>query len=99
MKKILFTMILLFSLLFIAGCSQTVEEVKKDENVGKVVSVKGEVKNTIKLGDLSGYTLVDENGDEIGVVSNSLPAEGETITAKGTLVKAPLLGYYIDVDK
>jgi len=98
MKKII--MIMAFVLLvFFAGCSQSIKDVKTDENIGKVVSVRGTVENTVKIGDLSGYTLRDDSGDTIGVASKALPAEGDTVTAKGELAKAPLLGYYIDTNK
>lgn len=98
MKKILIALAFI-SLLIFAGCTQTIKEVKKDENVGKVVSVRGTVENTIKFGGLSGYTLKDQNGDTIGVASKALPKEADTITAEGVLIKAPILGFYIDVDK
>jgi len=98
MKKIIMTMMLIL-LVFFAGCAQSIKDVKTEENIGKVVAVRGTVENTVKIGDLSGYTLRDENGDTIGVVSKALPAEGDTVTAKGELVKAPILGYYINVDK
>ena len=98
MKKRFTILIFTLALIFISGCSQSIEEVKKDENIGEKVTVRGTVEGTVKIGEISGYTLVDENGDKIGVASKSLPAEGEKITVKGTLVKKPILGYYIDVD-
>jgi hypothetical protein len=98
MKKILEILMLIFFLMFIAGCTQTIEEVKTEENIGEIVSVKGTVESTIKFGDLSGYTLVDGNGDKIGVASKSLPVEGETFTVTGKLMKALLIGYYIEVE-
>ena len=91
---VLFTVLVLLS-----GCSQSIEEVKQDKYVGEIVSVSGTVEGSIKIGDLSAYTLTDSNGDSIGVASDALPAEGDQVTAKGTLMKAPILGYYIDVDK
>jgi hypothetical protein len=94
MKKIIALIVLM---LVLAGCSQTVEQVKKDETVGKTVSVMGTAQGVIKLGKLSGYTLVDKNGDKIGVSTENLPAEGEAVTAKGVLMKDTLLGYYIKV--
>lgn len=83
----------------LSGCSQSIEEVKQDKYLGEIVSVSGTVESSIKIGSLSGYTLIDSNGDSIGVASEALPAEGDQVTAKGTLMKAPILGYYIDVEK
>ncbi len=77
--------------------AQKISEVKTEENIGKTVTVKGEVKTVIKIGQLSGYTLEDESGT-IAVSSQELPKEGETITVKGTLIKDTLLGYYIKVN-
>ena len=91
---VLFTVLVLLS-----GCSQSIEEVKQDKYVGETVSVSGTVEGSIKIGDLSAYTLTDSNGDSIGVASDALPAEGDQVTAKGTLMKTPIIGYYIDVDK
>jgi len=81
-------------LIILSGCAKTVSEVKSPDFVGKQVSIKGTVQNTIKLGQLSGYTLKDDTGS-IAVSSKSLPEEGAKITAKGTLMKDTLLGYYI----
>lgn len=74
-----------------------ISEVKNEENIGKTVSVKGEVKNVIKIGGLSGYTLEDETGS-IAVSSNELPEEGESKSVRGTLIRDTLFGYYIKVD-
>jgi len=98
MKKIIIILLLIFTIVF-AGCSQTIQEVKKDENVGKIVSISGTVEKTMKLGDLSGYTIKDKNGDIISVASESLPAEGDKIIVKGELVKSKIIGFYIDSTK
>ena len=97
-KQILFTFLLIL-VVVLAGCAKSVAEVKSDEYLGETVAVSGTVTNTLKIGELSGYTLVDSKGDEIGVASKRLPAEGDEITARGVLEKSILLGYYIDVDK
>lgn len=97
MKKLYFILFIVFALVF-AGCSQAIKDVKKEEMVGKTVTVEGTVKNTIKLGKISGYTIVDQNKDEIGVASQTLPAEGKTISVSGTLIKDTLLGYYIKAE-
>jgi hypothetical protein len=71
-----------------------------DDYVGKTVSVAGTVEGTLKIGDISGYTLVDANGDKITVASERLPAEGDKVTVKGILRKGPLgLAYYIDANQ
>ncbi len=94
MKKIL--LVLLISVLFLTSCTQSISEIKSSEFVGEKVSIKGTVDSTIKLGDLSGYTLND--GEEtIFVSSNELPAEGSSKRVSGTLEKS-LLGYYIKTD-
>ncbi len=100
MKRILLLSIcLVFCGMLLSGCAQSVEDVEQEKNIGKTVAVQGTVKETIKFGELSGYVLVDSNGDEIGVAAERLPAEGDKVTARGELVKAPLLGYYIDSNK
>ncbi len=74
--------------------AKPIDEVKTEENIGKTVKVRGEVKTVIKIGSLSGYTLEDETGT-IAVSSDNLPAEGSTQTVKGTLIRDTLFGYYI----
>ena len=89
--KIIF--VILF--LLVAGCSvSSIDDVKNETNVGKQVTIKGEVTNSVKLGEISGFILEDETGD-IKVSSDSLPPEGEIIKVEGTLMKDTLLGYYI----
>ena len=88
---------LLFAMILLSGCMTTkISDVKSADYVGKTVTVSGTVQNTIKIGDLSGFTIKDETGT-IGVSSESLPAEGTKITVTGTLMKDALLGYYIEV--
>lgn len=77
--------------------AQKIEDVKTEENIGKTVSVRGEVKNVIKIGELSAYTLEDETGT-IAVSTDDLPEEGETVTARGTLIRDTIFGYYIKVN-
>ncbi|MGM5487758.1 MAG: hypothetical protein ACQESG_02305 [Nanobdellota archaeon] len=84
--------------LMLVGCAQTVEEVKSEENIGKEVAVKGQVLHSVKIGDLSGYILEDENNDTIGVASDSLPTEGDTVKARGVLRKNVIFGYYIETE-
>ncbi len=92
------TLLICFASLF-AGCPQIIEEIKTEDNIGKTISVKREVTGAMKILTLSGYSIQDENGDTIAVFSEDLPTEGETVTAKGTLIKKPLFGYYIDSNK
>ena len=77
--------------------TQTVSEVKTEDNIGKNVRVRGEVETTIKIGSLSGYTLKDDTGT-IAVSSDDLPSEGETVTASGVLIRDTIFGYYIRVN-
>jgi cytochrome oxidase Cu insertion factor (SCO1/SenC/PrrC family) len=82
---------------FIVGSTKKIADIKTTDYVGKKVTVKGTVENTVKIGSLSGYTLADESG-KISVSSQNLPEEGETIRVSGTLIKDTLLGYYIQAD-
>lgn len=96
-----FTCILVLAVLVTACAPMSVSDLaqNKAEYEGKSVSVSGVVKNTLKIGDLSGYTLQDkETDDVIAVRSDSLPAEGEETTAKGILIKDTLFGYYIKAE-
>ena len=70
-------------------------DIKNEEHLGEQVKVSGTVTSVIKLGELSGYELTDKNGDKIGVSIKKLPQEGDRVTAKGTLMKEILIGYYI----
>lgn len=98
-KKIIVLISLLLVSLLLVGCfAKPVAEIKDDKFVGKQVKVKGEVSNTIKLGSISGFTLIDDAGDRISVSTSSLPAEGVRVTVTGTLNKDKLFGYYIDAD-
>lgn len=84
-------------LLFLAGCSfDDIGEIKDDEYIGETVIVSGTVKDSIKLGKLSGFTLEDDEGNTIGVASESLPREGEEIVIEGTLKQELVIGYFID---
>lgn len=74
--------------------AENITDVKKEENVGKTVKVRGEVQNVIKIGSISGYTLEDDTGS-IAVSSQDLPGEGDKVTVKGTLIKDTIFGYYI----
>ena len=92
---------LAFACLLLLGCTQTtpLKELNDHpaEYAGKEVTVHGTVHDPIKLGKLSGYTLIDEEGHGIRVSSNSLPAEGKEITVTGIFVMDSLFGYYVQV--
>ncbi|MFW6024768.1 MAG: hypothetical protein ACOCRX_00345 [Candidatus Woesearchaeota archaeon] len=95
MKKIKLIIILFLSIL-ISGCiSQSIEDIKTEDNIGENVMVSGTVTNSIKIGDFSGYRIEDKNGDTIGIVSDDIPQEGEEITVRGTLSRDTIFGYYI----
>ena len=89
--------------LLLFGCAGIGTTPLKDLNdnpkefAGKEVTVHGTVTNTIKIGSLSGYTLVDEEGHGIRVSSASLPAEGKEITITGIFMQDSLFGYYVQV--
>lgn len=95
MKKLL---ILLIPLLLLSACSQSIEDIKIEEFIGKQVNIQGTVENTIKIGELSGYTLIDDENNKIPVSTKDLPKEGEKIRVKGTLMKDTLFGYYVLVN-
>jgi len=81
MKKIL--VLLLVVLLY--GCTQDISSIKNEGHIGEDVRVRGTVEHTVKIGKLSGYTLNDGE-NTIGVSSEVLPKEGDTVTVKGVLI-------------
>jgi len=97
MKSKILIVMLCLSLLVLTGCVQSIVDVKQDGNIDEKVTVKGAVENTVKFGELSGYTLIDDTGS-IAISSNELPEEGKTKTISGTLRKRPFLGYYIETE-
>jgi len=90
---IIIALILIIFMIISSGTSK-ISDIKNEEKVGKDIKVKGIVQNTLKIGNLSGYTLKDDTGT-IAVSSKTLPEEGSTITVKGTLIKDIIFGYYI----
>ncbi len=85
------------SAFFMLGKTSRIIDIKNEANIGQTVAVKGTVQTTVKIGELSGYTLSDGT-ETIAVSSQQLPQEGETITVRGTLIKDTILGYYIKVN-
>lgn len=94
MKFILSILVLI--LLF--GCigMTSVKDIKDnpDKYLGEQVSVKGTVKDSFKLGKLSGFKLQDGNYS-IMVSSEELPKDGDEVVVTGTVMKEVLVGYYI----
>lgn len=96
--KFKLVLIILVFVLLINGCVKNISEIKNEEYIGKTVSIRGTVENTLKIGELSTYRLIDNDGTSISVASKSLPEEGDKITVKGTVERTLLLGYYIKAD-
>lgn len=94
----LLTVFLLCTVLLTACVSQRIADVKQEDMIGKTVTVSGTVESSIKIGDLSAYTLKDSAGDTIDVSDATLPADGTTVTARGVLMHDTIFGYYIKVD-
>lgn len=91
---ILLAITMLASLSALAGCSAKISDIRSntDDYLGKQITISGTVKNTLKIGQLSGFTLV-QGEDSIPVASDELPKEGDKVTVKGT-INTGLLGLY-----
>ncbi len=90
---------LLAILVVLFGCIQETTPLKElndnpGDYLGKEVTVKGTVKESLKLGQLSGYTITDGNVT-VKVSSRSLPAEGKEVTVSGTWTRDTIFGYYL----
>ena len=95
MKKVLGIILLVLVSMLLFGCAITkVADVKKEDMIGKTVTVSGTVKSTFKLGTLSGYSLELEDG-ELWIASKSLPVEGKKISVKGVVMQELIVGYYV----
>ena len=93
--KIILGMSLVLVLILFVGCTpKPISEIKNEQYIGKTVTVKGIVGISIKIGELSGYTVQDSTG-EIKVKSSTLPMEGSEVTVTGKLMKDTIFGYYI----
>jgi hypothetical protein len=73
---------------------QNIADIKKEEFLGKTVSVKGMVVNNLKTGSISGYRLKDAT-DSIPVSSQNLPKVNSTVSVSGILRTSSYFGYYI----
>jgi hypothetical protein len=89
--------LMIIVVLFTAGCmqSQNIADIKNSDHVGKTVTVSGTVQKTLKIGEISGYTLKDSAGNTIAVSSETLPKEGSSMTVSGVLTKGIVFDYYI----
>ncbi|MFW5990923.1 MAG: hypothetical protein ACOCQX_01710 [Candidatus Nanoarchaeia archaeon] len=96
MKRLI---LMALALILITGCSQSIEQIKSEDYVGEQVTVKGEVKKSLKIGDVSGFRLEDDKNNSIKVGSEKLPQEGNTVTVTGVLMDDSLMGYYIQAEK
>lgn len=98
MKKILFLALIL---LLLAGCSASVSvkdiNTNPEKYMGKKVSVTGEVIAPLQLGQMSGFTLKDDESSII-VSSDMVPKAGNKVTVKGTVVKGLFSTHYIFAD-
>lgn len=82
---------------FVVGCASVeINDIKGDSDswIGEEVRLKGTVSNTIKIGQLSGFTLNQDNS-KINVQSDTLPEEGSEVIVKGVVMKDSLFGPYI----
>lgn len=98
---IVLVLVFLLVLVSAAGCGTvSIKELQDNPNkyLGKEITVRGTAENAIKIGSLSGFSLREGNYS-IAVSSKALPAEGEIVTVKGTLMKELIIGYYIYANK
>lgn len=87
-------MMLIFGCTFLPSTSVSMIKTNPSKYLGQDVTVKGMVVNSIKIGQLSAFSLTDGN-ETIGVSSQLIPPEGANVTVTGTVVKDTLFGYYI----
>ncbi len=90
--------LLAVSMLFFGCVGQPISLKELNDNpgdyLGQEVTVTGTVKDTLKLGQLSGYTLTD--GEVVVKVSSkSLPEEGKNIMVTGVWTRDTIFGYYL----
>lgn len=93
-------LLLIFSSLFLSGCSKSVSEVleNKENYLGEKIVVSGIVENSVKIFSFSGYTLKDEKTeDTIFVKTDNLKEEGKKVNVEGILMKE--LGIYYLLEK
>ena len=76
---------------------QKISDIQKNENVGKTVTVRGEVINTLQSSvyHISGYKIQDSTGT-IDVSSTKIPQLNTTVTVTGTLYQSRFFGLVIN---
>ncbi|MBD3310165.1 hypothetical protein GF351_03015 [Candidatus Woesearchaeota archaeon] len=82
------------ALIFASGCSTAdISEIKNDPAAfeGEQVRLKGTVKDSVKLGQLSGFTLEGQSGDIFVSWEGWMPPEESEVTVKGTVQTLQLL--------
>ncbi len=89
----------LFGIVLLMGClvqTTPLGDIKSDpaKYVGQEVTVAGNITESVKIGQLSGFRITDGNAT-IGVRSETLPPVGTEVTVKGTVVQDSIFGYYI----
>ncbi|MFW6231206.1 MAG: hypothetical protein ACOC32_04255 [Nanoarchaeota archaeon] len=88
--------IIFFVALLLGGCTQTIDDMKDEDMIGKEVSIEGTVDRGFKLGDLSGFILSDDN-ESIHVSSDAVPASGDEVTVTARVRRSDILDvYYLD---
>ncbi len=96
MKRLVFAVLLILSIL-IAGCaSVAVKDINADpaKYMGKKVSVSGKVLAPMQMGQLSGFTLKADSSS-ILVSSDMVPKADSEVVVKGTVVKGLFTQHYI----
>ena len=85
----------------LAGCDYlpfgytTVKEIvtSPGQFEGREVKIKGRVASILKLGAIKAYTLQDESGERIMIVTGGqLPAENSEVVLKGKVASALIVG-------
>ena len=93
--------VLMLAAVALAGCDNlpfgytTVKEVvtSPGQFEGKEVKLKGKVHSILKLGSIRAFTLQDESGERIMIVTGGqLPAENSEVALKGKVASALIVG-------
>jgi hypothetical protein len=94
--KVILAIILVAVILF-PGCVTSVKEIRDnpDKYIGETVTVEGTASSSIKIGKLSGFTLVQDDGSKIAVSSENLPKDDSRVTVTGVVMKDTIFGIYI----
>jgi hypothetical protein len=76
----------------------SIVDIKKDEFLGKTVTVQGNVENNVKTRAISGFRLRDAT-ESIPVSSINLPPVNTTVTVTGVINKGSVFGIYIQANE